>query len=403
MADSVKQYLHNDQELLRAGGRMTLATSCMVVTGFAAGISVLLLLDDQDKQGFYIKLVLTLLLSTCCITSLRWRSSFMECTDSRPDHESWRLAKHLIKQHAIPFWPLVIALTVVCSVLVAASVVAAFTFLNMNSYVAVLLWFAATVVSCLVVFLGGMRAARSLARIYFPDRPYVWATPRGINVEDKVFVDWSRVEQIDVRWEFHKGRYNATGAVIWSDAARASGKTIVPLMNATIEVIDAVAMMRHMANENGITLPEQAAPNARPVKPPSDRDWKRAYRKSPELRKMLLDQLDALPSRIAEVEKDIANLPMTVAEYENEISAAGKSKMSSLQNLQRMKQMGGLKQYPDFEQTVQKSLALNDASIRSYQQMIDDVPRRKSEMEQHLVFLSDTLADYKEKQRRYIP
>jgi prefoldin subunit 5 len=401
MAEVAKQYLHNNRALLGNGGRNALATILFVVTGFAAGLSVLLLLEEQDTQTFYEKLALTLLLSSCSIGAMRWRASFMEYTDARPDPESWRLAKALIKQHSIPFWPLIIALSVACMLLITISVVAVFAFLNTESRLVMLPWIVGIFIGCVLFFLIAMRAVRRLVRKFYPDKPYVWSTPRGIAVSDKAFVDWPKVEQIDTRWELRSGaQFYATGAVIWTDVARENGKIIVPLMNATIDVNDAVSMMRQMAMDHGFALPDQAPPNARPVKPPSERDWKRAYDKSPELRKMLLDRIESLGKSIQQVEQELEDLSTKAAGYESRIveSRCRKSMISA--KLRQISQSGALTS--EFEDAMRNASKSFDDSISSYEQQILEIPLTKQTLDESLSKLRADLADCEEKRRRYL-
>lgn len=400
MAEAVKQYLHNDRALLGNGSRAALATSLFVLTGFAAGLSILFLLDKQNTQNFYGKLALTLLLSSCSFGAMKWRASFLEYTDARPDPESWRLAEAVIMQHSIPFWPLVIALSVACTILITGSVVAAFIFLNMNSYVELLLWLAATIAGCALIFRGGMKFARRLVSIYYPNQPYVWGCPRGINVSGKVFIDWSNVEQIDTRWELHKSRYHPTGAVIWSNVARENGKTIVPLMNATIDVSEAVTMMRQMAHDNGLMLPDQAAPNARPAKPLTERDWRRAYRKSPELRQMLLGRLESLGKSILQAEQELEGLSTKIAKYENKIAENHDRISMSSAKLREIKRNGALTL--EFEVAIQNASKSFNNSISYYEKQILEIPSIRQDLQERLSNLLAELADNEEKKLRYL-
>jgi hypothetical protein len=336
--------------------------------------------------------------SACALVSFtfwRWKRDLTQFLETKPNPESWRTAKIVVYQYGVPFTPIYVALFGIFILIMSKFMLLTLPWLENAPKLYVLPYVLTILAAGLAIVAGGLKLIRSVCRPYFPDKPYIWGNSRGLNVADRFFIDWKDVVQINE----HYGRKRAViGAEVHSRHVGQEGPLIVPLDNATVESKNAIEIVRSIATENGFKLPELTQCSEPKY---SERAYRRAYR-NPELRQMVLDSLESLPARIAQIENDIANLPSKVAEYENGIICAKERAALSRSNLQKMKKLDRLKKYPDFELSVQKTLELNAESIRSFEQLMLGIPRRTAELEKHRKFLIDSLADCLEKKQRYL-
>lgn len=376
--------------------KAALAVRMLVLFGFAAlmgSLSFPILWSTPYPYGW---MAFTSACALLCFVFWRWKRDLTQFLETKPDAESWRTAKTVIYQFGIPFTPIYAVLFGVFILVMSKFMLLTLPWLESASRFYVLPYCLTVLAFGGVIVVGGLKLFRSICRPYFPDKPYVWSTRRGLNVANRFFVEWKDIIQISE--DFGKRRA-VIGAEIHLRNACENGPLIVPFDNTTVESRQALDVVRAMATENGVALPDLAQ---RPAPQISEWAMKRAYRKNSQLRQMVLNQLETLPAHIARANDDLANLSSKIADYEKGIANAKDLKALSLTNLQKMKKVGGLKQYPDFPQTVQQSLDNNDEAIRQYEQMIQDVPRRKAELEQHIARLSDFLADWQDKKRRYM-
>jgi hypothetical protein len=376
--------------------KSTLAVRMLVLFGFAALMGSLSFPTIWSTPYPYGWMAFTSACSMLCFVLWRWKRDLTQFLETKPDPESWRTSKTVIYQYGIPFTPIYVVLFGVFILVMSKFMLLTLPLLEGSSRLYVLPYCLTVVAFGGAIVMGGLKLIRSSCRPYFPDKPYIWSTSRGLNAADRFFVEWKDIIQISE--DFGKRRA-MIGAEIHLRNAGENGLLIVPFDNTTVESRKALELVRAMATENGVALPDLAQ---RPAPQISEWAMKRAYRKNPQLRQMMLDALERLPEQIIQAKENLANLPAKVAEYEKAIASANERKAISLANLQKMKKSGGLKQYPDFPDTVQKGLALCDKSIRQYEQMIQDLSRQRAELEQHINRLSDHLTDWQDKKQRYM-
>ncbi|MEQ1597700.1 MAG: hypothetical protein ABL985_21675 [Casimicrobium sp.] len=376
--------------------KSALAVRMLVLFGFAALMGCLsfpMLWSTPYPHGW---IAFTSACAMLCFVFWRWKRDLTQFLEKKPEPESWRTAKNVIYQYGIPFTPIYVVLFGIFILVMSKFMLLTLPWLEKASGFYVLPYCLTILAFGGAIVVGGLKLIRSVCRPYFPDKPYVWATSRGLNVAGRFFVKWKDIVQIS---EDFGRRRAVTGAQIHTHEAGENGPLVVPFGNTTVDSREALKIVRAMAAENGLDLTDSLSPVATKI---SKWAMTRAYRKNSQLRQITLDALERLPKQIADAENDLADLPAQIARYENGIGNAKELKALSLSNLQKMKKVGGLKQYPDFPQTVQQSLDSNDASIRHYEQMIQDIPRRKAELEKHIAFLSNSLADWEDKKRRYM-
>jgi hypothetical protein len=373
-----------------------LAVRMLALFGFAALMGTLSFPTLWWTPYPYGWIAFTSACTLLCFVFWRWKRNLTEFLETKPDPESWRTSKTVIYTYGIPFAPIYAVLFGTFILIMSKFMLLTLPWLEKASGFYVLPYCLTILAFGVAIVAGGLKLIRSVCRSYFPDKPYVWPTVRGLNVADRFFIEWKDILQISEDFGKHR---SVIGAQIYARDAGENGPLIVPFDNTTVESRKALEIVRAMAMENGVTLPDLAQ---RPA--PRIPEWviKRAYRKNSQLRQITLNQLETLPAQIARAKDDLANLPSKIRDYENGIVNAKELKALSLSNLQKMEKVGGLKQYPDFPQTVQKSLDSNDEAIRQYEQMIQDVPRQRAELEQHIVRLSDSLADWQDQKQRYM-
>lgn len=375
--------------------KAALAVRMLVLFGFAALMGSLSFPTIWSTPHPYGWMAFTSVCAMLCFVFWRWKRNLTQFLETKPDPDSWRTAKSVIYQYGIPFTPIYAVLFGVFILAMSKFMLLTLPWLESSAPLYVLTY-CLTVLAGGVIVVGGLKLIRSICRTHFPDKPFVWSTIRGLNVANRFFVEWKDIIQIT---EYFGKRRAVIGAKIYLGNSAETGPLIVPFDNATVGSRQALELVRAMATDNGVALPNLGQ---RP--PPQISEWamKRAYRKNLQLREMVLNNLETLPAQIVRANDDLANLSSEIADYENGIANAKERRAHILTNLQKMKDVGGLKQYPDFPQNVQQTLENNDEAIRQYEQMIQDVPRRKAELEQHIACLSDFLHDWQDKKRRYM-
>jgi len=176
----------------------------------------------------------------------RWKVRHPTLAKPRPP--SWKTASYVVYSYGTPLWvfvALAAGFTVVAGCLwFAVGYEEGLSNRSISQFYQIDVWGPGFyLISVVVIY----HLARSKLRARFPDEPYIWLTASGLNIRDRLFLDWTKVTRIEFHWVQQRTGNRKTGLDIYSPEFKTGEYVTIPFFNATVkpdEAMDAIKSLQ---------------------------------------------------------------------------------------------------------------------------------------------------------------
>lgn len=186
----------------------------------------------------------------------RWK--VRQPTLAKPRPRSWQTASYIVYSYGTPLWVFVglaAGLTVVAACLwFAVGYEEGFSGRSTGQFYQIDIWGPVLYLLSVIVI---CHLARSKFRARFPDEPYIWLTASGLNVRDRLFLDWTKVTRIEFHWERQRAGKRKTGLDIYSPEFNTGECVTIPFFNATVKPDKAMDAIKALQQAKHISFDDE--------------------------------------------------------------------------------------------------------------------------------------------------